>query len=101
MRGYLTGMRTLLLAIAISVMGVSGASAFCQSFPDNAASYNVENNTAQALCLQQELARQSAQQAEQARIDAMLAQMRADAERQQRLVSDQLNQSLFPPVPVF
>ena len=99
LRDYLKFMRTLLLGIAITLAGVSGASALCVSSPDNAASYNVENNTAQALCLQQELARQAAQSAEQARIDALIANMRADAERQQQMIYDRLNQTLFPAPP--
>jgi len=94
-------MKTLLLTAAISLAGVSGASAFCQSLPDSAASHYVQNNTAQALCLQQELAQQAAMSAERARLDAMIANMRADAERQQQLIIDQLNQSLFPPAPIF
>jgi len=50
---------------------------------------------------QQELAQQAAMSAERARLDAMIANMRADAERQQQLIIDQLNQSLFPPAPIF
>ena len=48
----------------------------------------------------QELAREAAFNAEQARIDALIANMRLDAERQQQMLYDQLNQALFP-APVY
>ena len=100
MADYVKSMRTLLLATVFSLAGASGAGAFCMSSPDTAATHNVENNTAQALCLQQELAREAAFSAEQARIDALIANMRLDAERQQQMLYDQLNQALFP-APVY
>jgi hypothetical protein len=95
MQDYVKAMRTILLSAAIVLAGASGAGAACVSYPDNASSYNVENNTAQALCLQQELALDTSRAAQQAQIDAMIGNMRIEAERQQQMVYDRLNQSLF------
>lgn len=90
-------MRALVLAIAFIVGGSSAVSAFCQPQVDNSSTYNVENNTAQALCLQQELAQQTAYDAQQAKIDAMIGNMQIEAQRQQQMITDRLNQNLFPP----
>lgn len=91
---FLVLMRTLLAAIA-AVLLASPVQAFCQPQPDNASTYNVENNTAQSLCLQNELAQQTALDAQEAKIDAMIGNMQIEAERQQQLMFDRLNQSLF------
>jgi len=93
-------MRTILLSTAIVLMGASSASALCLSYPDNDASYNVQNNTAQALCLQQELAIDTDRAAHQARIEAMIGNMQIEAERQNQMMFNRLNQNLFP-TPLF
>ena len=95
MRDYVISMRTLLVSAALLLASASGASALCPSVPDNASSYNVENNTARALCLQQELAQQTALDAQQAKIDAMIGNMQIEAERDRQQMFDRLNQNLF------
>lgn len=78
-------MTRLVLTLAIVLLCIAPVQALCVSRPDGAASHYVENNTAQALCLQRELAQQSAMQATQARIDATLNNLQLDLQRQQQL----------------
>ena len=78
-------MLRLTLTLAMLLLGAGSAQALCVSQPDGAATHYVENNTAQALCLQRELAQQTASQATQARIDATLDNLQLDLQRQQQL----------------
>ena len=78
-------MLRLVASLGYVLLGVTGTQALCVSRPDGAATHYVENNTAQALCLQRELAQHTAGQAVQAQIDATLENLQIDLKRQQQL----------------
>jgi hypothetical protein len=82
-------MLRIVASIALLAASTSGASALCVSYPDDGGSNYVENRTAHMLCLQGELARETALAAEQARIDAELGNIRIELERQQQLILQQ------------
>ena len=84
-------MERAVLALASLLLSVSAAEAFCVSLPDDAGSYYVQNRTAQALCLQHELALSTEAQAERARIEVELGNLAIRIE-QQRLRQIQLLQ---------
>jgi hypothetical protein len=74
------------------------AQALCVSSPDNAATYNVENNTAQSVCLQDELAFAARLRAEQAKVDAMLGniQIQLNKQRLQMMQQQPMGQAAWP-----
>ena len=75
----------LLTATLLAALPAAPALALCVSRPDTAASNYVENNTAQTLCLQDEVAGTAARLHEQARLQALQAQMAAELRRQRLL----------------
>lgn len=87
-------MRVLALSVALMLLAASAASAACPNLPDSAATGYSANNTARAVCLQQELARDTELAARQARIDAELAGIQAAIEHQRQLMLAQ--QALNP-----
>lgn len=89
-------MLRLIATLCFVLLGVTGAQALCASRPDGAATHYVENNTAQALCLQRELAQQTANQALQTQIETTLENLQIDLQRQQ-----QMQQSLTFSTPTF
>lgn len=65
------------------------------SRPETAASHFVENNTAQALCLQNEVAGTAARLQAEARLKALQAEMAAEL-RRQRLLAKPVPQAGLP-----
>jgi hypothetical protein len=76
-----------LLLTALLALPVSPALALCVSRPDNAASHYVENNTAQALCLQNEVANTAARLQAEGQLKALQAEMAAEMRRQRLLAT--------------
>lgn len=84
-----------LLLTALLALTASPALAQCVSRPDTAASHYVENGTAQALCLQNEVAGTAARMQAEARLKALQAEMAARL-RQQRLLTRPVPQVGLP-----
>lgn len=84
----------LLLLIPLA-LPAAPALAQCVSRPDTAASRYVEHGTAQALCLQNEVAATAARMQAEARLKALQAEMAAEL-RRQRLLSRPLPQVGLP-----
>ena len=82
------------IALTVLLACPSAANALCISFPDDVTTGYVENNTAQALCLQRELGLRTELDAQQARIDAELGNIRIQLEQQRQMILSQ--QALNP-----
>ncbi|MGV3491740.1 MAG: hypothetical protein ACO1OG_10505 [Devosia sp.] len=86
-------MRTLIAAIAAIALA-SPAAAFCYGAPDTAETGYVGNNLARTICLQDELAADTASRIAQTQLNATLDQLQREAlQRQlelQRLQAQQL-----------
>jgi len=90
-------MRTLIVAVLLVVAGVTSASAQCRSLPDGPDTGYTANQTALAVCRQQELDAAVRQQQFQQQVDAQLRQL----ELQMRL-NEQFNraQQNLPTIPI-
>lgn len=69
-------MRPLVLSLALLLGGSSAALALCPSLPDNAESGYTANQTALAVCRQNEIAEQLRLQMQQAELQSQLNQLR-------------------------
>lgn len=74
-------MRTL-IAIAAFLALATGAQAYCVSVPDTAETGYSENGVNRSICLQNEMARSTNEQAYKTQVDTMLQQLQRDALRQ-------------------
>lgn len=90
-------MRTLAIALLVSLLAVTGASAQCRSLPDDAGTGYTANQTALALCRQKELDDAVRNQQFEQQINGQLRQL----ELQMR-INEQLNraQQTLPAIPV-
>jgi hypothetical protein len=85
-------------AIAILLATSSAAEALCVSYPDDISTGYVENNTAQALCLQRELSQRAEFDAEQARLNAELGNIRIMLEQQRQMLIRQRALNPWPAI---
>ncbi|RYE87007.1 MAG: hypothetical protein EOP19_05395 [Hyphomicrobiales bacterium] len=90
-------MRNIALALLIVMAGATGAAAACPSLPDDAETGYTANQTALALCRQDELAATVRNQQFQSEINGQLRQLEL-----QIRVNEQLNraQQMLPPPPI-
>ncbi|HHY49793.1 MAG TPA: hypothetical protein GYA10_08615 [Alphaproteobacteria bacterium] len=89
-------MQSLAAAAVMVLLATSGASALCVSRPDDAATGYTRNTTEQAVCLQRELAQETARAADDARIEAALGNLQIELQRQQQWLTLQLSQQPWP-----
>lgn len=83
-------MRTVLAAAITLALGAGPAHALCVVQPDDAASRYVENNTAQTICLHNELAETQRRLSEDAERQIERARIEADLRRFQMLQTEAL-----------
>ena len=84
-----------LMLAALAGLTATPALAACVSRPDNAASHYVDNNTSLALCLQNEVAGTAARLQAEGRLNALRAEIAAEA-RRQRLLATPVPQAALP-----
>lgn len=84
-------MRRAVFAALALVLTSSGAHAYCLSMPDTAATHYVDNSTAHALCLQQELSDTTERLAREAQWQAELGALAAQQQMRRRFQLQRLD----------
>jgi hypothetical protein len=92
---YIWHMRSIALALALTLGGTSGAYAYCPSLPDDASTHYVENQQALMLCRQQELSDAVRLQQQQAELAAQIQNLQIQMRTQQMFNNAQANLPQF------
>ena len=85
--------------LAVLLATVSPAAALCVSYPDGESTRFVENSTAHTICLQQELALDTRDAANRARIEGELDYIQRQLQQQRMQLMEQRALGLFPQLP--
>ena len=95
-------MKQIFVAVGLMLFTSSGAMALCVATPDGASSSYVTNGMRQSLCLNGELAADTAYRNRQVQIDSSLLTLQIQQQQQQFLAQQNRAMQMLPSVtPVF